>query len=175
MEELPKIWLDLSSFVDAKNGNQAEFNIKKKFLFQDHRFTLRKPLKGKITIQKTQNNTLIACFSIGTQITFHCDRCLKPIEKKLKLKFKRVIRSHTKEDEIKLLPNKKIEVFEPIWQELILKIPPRILCHPNCQGICPICGTNWNEKSCPHKKKTKLKKQPSPFEKLKKQLKNKSN
>lgn len=172
MDKLPQIWLDLSSFINDKKTTQASFTIKKIFPFEDFRFALKEPLKGKITIKKTEiKNILLASFVIHAKIQLHCDRCLRAIKKNISLKFERVISANAQDEEIKLLANNQIEVFEAVWQELILKIPARILCQPDCQGICPLCGANWNKKSCPHKNKVKLKKQPSPFEKLKKRLK----
>lgn len=29
-----------------------------------------------------------------------------------------------------------------------LEFPPRVLCQDDCKGLCPNCGTNWNEATC---------------------------
>ena len=33
-------------------------------------------------------------------------------------------------------------------EELILALPVKALCAPDCKGLCPACGTNRNEASC---------------------------
>lgn len=33
-------------------------------------------------------------------------------------------------------------------EEAILAVPMVILCRPDCAGLCPICGKNWNEGPC---------------------------
>ena len=35
-----------------------------------------------------------------------------------------------------------------IREEIILDHPIRILCRPDCRGLCAFCGTNLNEGSC---------------------------
>lgn len=33
-------------------------------------------------------------------------------------------------------------------EEAILAVPMVTLCRPDCAGLCPICGKNWNEGPC---------------------------
>jgi len=33
---------------------------------------------------------------------------------------------------------------------LVLDIPSRPLCRPECKGLCPECGNNLNESTCEH-------------------------
>ena len=33
-----------------------------------------------------------------------------------------------------------LDIRELVYQELIFKIPRVLLCSPDCQGLCPICG-----------------------------------
>lgn len=33
-------------------------------------------------------------------------------------------------------------------EEAILAVPMVILCRPDCAGLCPVCGKNWNEGPC---------------------------
>jgi uncharacterized protein len=37
----------------------------------------------------------------------------------------------------------------PLMRELmLLSVPIRALCRPNCKGLCPNCGQDWNEGPC---------------------------
>ena len=37
----------------------------------------------------------------------------------------------------------------PLMRELmLLSTPMRALCRPNCKGLCPNCGQNWNDGRC---------------------------
>lgn len=42
-----------------------------------------------------------------------------------------------------------VELRELMRQLLILNVPPRSLCQPDCLGLCPQCGQNLNESRCP--------------------------
>lgn len=39
----------------------------------------------------------------------------------------------------------------PLVREyLLLEIPIKFLCRPDCEGLCSLCGTNLNESKCTH-------------------------
>jgi uncharacterized protein len=39
--------------------------------------------------------------------------------------------------------------LEPLIRDaVLLELPLAPLCRPDCLGLCPECGTNWNEKDC---------------------------
>jgi uncharacterized protein len=31
---------------------------------------------------------------------------------------------------------------------LLLSVPMQALCQPDCKGLCPTCGADWNEGPC---------------------------
>ncbi len=39
-------------------------------------------------------------------------------------------------------------IDQDVRDEIILEHPIRILCRPDCQGLCPFCGANLNEGPC---------------------------
>jgi len=42
----------------------------------------------------------------------------------------------------------------PLIRELvILSLPMKTLCSPECKGLCPVCGANLNKKDCGHSQK----------------------
>ena len=42
----------------------------------------------------------------------------------------------------------EIDILPDIRDALILAIPMIHLCRPNCKGLCPVCGKNWNREEC---------------------------
>ena len=41
--------------------------------------------------------------------------------------------------------------LEPLVREAVgLELPMAPLCRPDCQGLCPTCGTDRNEVDCGH-------------------------
>lgn len=83
-------------------------------------------------------------------IKFQCDRCLADVNKDFKIKLTASYYLEGEEEIEGYYPynNNLVDLKEPAFQEIILNLPTRILCKPDCKGICPVCGINLNESSC---------------------------
>ncbi|MDD3774195.1 MAG: YceD family protein, partial [Patescibacteria group bacterium] len=155
--DLPKIILNLTNFLHNSALTKLNKKINLRLLYQDERFKITKPITGNVSIKKEQKN-LVLIGHIKTEIMTCCDRCLKEINLKIKTQFERLLNNMTNaNNEIQLSKNNQIDLFPIIWEEIITMIPTKILCKKNCQGLCPICGINFNQKTCSHYKKIKQK------------------
>lgn len=47
-------------------------------------------------------------------------------------------------------PEGELDVSEIVRQHLQMAVPMAPLHRPDCRGLCPVCGANWNERACPH-------------------------
>ena len=52
------------------------------------------------------------------------------------------------EDEVYLFDGERLELAEMLREQVILTTPMQPLCHEDCQGLCPVCGQNLNERQC---------------------------
>ncbi len=43
---------------------------------------------------------------------------------------------------------KVIELDPVVREQLLLALPSYPVCQDNCKGLCPVCGTNLNERDC---------------------------
>ncbi len=86
-----------------------------------------------------------------------CFRCLKPINIHLEVNIKLVIQRvegagdyDTGDDDFVIIPKSQAEYnLAPHFRELFLMaLPSKILCDPNCKGLCPYCGTDLNVNRC---------------------------
>ncbi|MFP4174055.1 MAG: YceD family protein [Candidatus Hydrogenedentota bacterium] len=41
-----------------------------------------------------------------------------------------------------------IDLAPQTWEEVVLAVPFKFLCRPDCAGLCPGCGANLNFESC---------------------------
>ena len=41
-----------------------------------------------------------------------------------------------------------IDLGELMRDEFYLALPMKPLCRPDCKGLCPMCGVNWNRETC---------------------------
>ncbi len=92
-------------------------------------------------------------------LTARCSRCLGEAEVVVPVSFsveipdtgdRRDDQKSVDEDEVipRITRQGDLDVQERVLEEIILSIPLRILCDPDCKGLCPVCGVNLNETTC---------------------------
>ena len=52
------------------------------------------------------------------------------------------------EEDSSYIEDKYLDLDILIFDEVVPKLPSRVLCKEDCKGLCPVCGTNLNEKEC---------------------------
>jgi uncharacterized protein len=72
-----------------------------------------------------------------------CDRCLVPVKTKLPFSISEVVG----ENEVSL-HGTILDMGDIAEKNFYSALPMKFLCHEDCKGLCPICGTNLNEKNC---------------------------
>ncbi|MCR5306051.1 MAG: DUF177 domain-containing protein [Oscillospiraceae bacterium] len=81
-----------------------------------------------------------------------CDRCLSPVEVPCEEQFSHVIVTETadrrQDAEYLLAPDAMLDLAEAVMTDLRLSLPTRILCRPDCKGLCPSCGQDLNLGEC---------------------------
>jgi len=84
-----------------------------------------------------------------------CRRCLEPVEvpvdEELELLYVTVDELEAADQEtVRPLPSGQgeLDLGEAIREEMILSQSPLVVCKPDCRGLCPQCGANWNYDSC---------------------------
>lgn len=83
-----------------------------------------------------------------------CDRCLKPVEEKLEICFTRKVwapdmgAEPSVYEEQPFMEGFQMNVEDLLISEIVTSWPMKILCKPDCKGICPICGRDLNAGMC---------------------------
>jgi len=97
--------------------------------------------------------------SVASSLLLQCDRCLEPYSWELSKDF-RIFLSLSQfrggvdvelsEDDLNLefLHGNFLELEQVVKEQIILSLPMKTLCSPECKGLCPICGSNLNLKTC---------------------------
>lgn len=111
----------------------------KELELETEEISFRQPVKVKVDITKI-TNAVSANLSLKASFYTGCSRCLQEVNidlsKTLKLSFQ-VVNT-----------NQVIDFNSDIRQEIILDYPMKILCKPDCLGLCPTCGKNLNVEGC---------------------------
>ncbi len=89
-----------------------------------------------------------------------CDRCLAEVEIPVSRDFDlfyRPLSTIAHEEEVEVSPDEVevgfyrpegIELADVLIEQVILAMPMKIVCRPDCQGLCPVCGINRNQQKC---------------------------
>jgi uncharacterized protein len=80
---------------------------------------------------------------------YACSRCLTPVsvERREDLTERYVSETDDSNDAV-LYDGDYIDLQEAVRETLILSEPLRVLCRPDCKGLCPHCGANLNDGPC---------------------------
>ena len=97
---------------------------------------------------------------LKTEIEVACGRCLQPVRSPIVTEFEeRFVPSVDWRDEeyhelkpedlnLAVFSGEAIDLDELVREEILLAVPGHILCHDDCKGLCAVCGTDKNLKSC---------------------------
>lgn len=84
-----------------------------------------------------------------------CDRCLKPTAQSFALDFSRDVYAPDKlaglSDEAEdqsFVEGYQLNVEDLLRNEIIINWPTKVLCKPDCKGICRQCGQDLNTGTC---------------------------
>ncbi len=121
---------------------------------------LTHPIEGAIRLIHTTEGVLVSG-QLYTKVELTCSRCLEsfstPVNFTLEEEFRPIIDIRTGaklppadgEDEATLIDGQHImDLLEVMRQDILLALPPRSLCKPDCAGLCSQCGQNLNEGPC---------------------------
>jgi DUF177 domain-containing protein len=97
---------------------------------------------------------------VKTRAAVECDRCLKQVELPVDTDFELEYvtgptyesseAAELTEDEmsVAVFDGEAIDVDEIVKEQVLLVVPTRTLCRPDCKGICPECGIDKNTGDC---------------------------
>ena len=120
-------------------------------------------VKGKVTLTRTDNGIWVAG-RVDITVDHVCSRCLVPFTSSLHIEMDDVflpvvdVLSGTKlrhEDEADIDADKLgiddhhvLDLSGALLEYRQAAMPLAPLCRPDCKGLCPECGTDWNESTC---------------------------
>lgn len=101
--------------------------------------SFRSSIKIKAEIFRI-TNALTVSLQLSALMYMNCSRCFDEFE----ADFKKCLKLNYTADKSEPI----IDLNPDIRAEIILDYTINPLCSPNCKGLCPKCGKNWNEGEC---------------------------
>lgn len=76
-----------------------------------------------------------------------CMRCLEPAGLELEVESREVDAAATEDEDLRspYVDDDELDLGRWAHDATILALPTRILCRPDCQGLCPVCGVSLND------------------------------
>jgi len=122
---------------DEPKELQAEYNPKSLDLeFVDLKY--EGPLHLRAMALKSQK-TLHFWGDLTARVEEICARCLESVHEDVDRPFDLFYETEDKEE---------IDTLDDLREVLILEHPVSFLCRPDCKGLCPQCGCNFNLETC---------------------------
>ncbi len=109
------------------------------------------------------DSEILAEGTLATVLVLNCSRCLEPFLYSLKVDFKLELRNVDRlnrpsdleaeaeeTDEIKYFceNDNYVDITKDLEELILVNLPMKPLCRPDCLGICPKCGANRNQGEC---------------------------
>lgn len=113
-------------------------------------------LKGMARISRTPQGLLLEG-EFSAKMRAECVRCLVEFLQPLKTSFNELYafdqRSVT-DLELILAEDANIDLGPLVREYLLIEMPIKSLCRPDCKGLCPVCGEDLNLTTCEHVSQT---------------------
>jgi uncharacterized protein len=148
---------NVATLLRSSIGTTRSYEIaEEKFVADEVRVT---GLHGKVTFTRLRDNLLLQGWLEG-EATLECGRCLEPyvqpLHMELEVEFQPSVAISTGEplpppedDSVYMIDGHHVaDLDEAVREQVLLSLPMRPLCKPDCAGLCPVCGKNLNEGPC---------------------------
>ncbi len=139
-------------------GAQRSYTFTEERIILDPPLVLR-AIDGKVQFTRTASGVIGAVNAQGIVAT-ECTRCLKPIDMQVAVRFYDEFHSRfevntgiplpapDEEDPFFIDEQHMVDIGEAIREYTLIELPMRPLCMPDCKGLCPRCGVDWNNEQC---------------------------
>ncbi len=127
--------------------------------FQEAGFRQTTPLEVSAEAELAGKEIRIRGHISGT-MEAACDRCLEQTEIPINQGFDLPCRpmeeiAHEEEvevgeDELKVgfFSGDGVNLSDVVREQVLLAVPIKVVCRPDCRGLCPLCGANRNVRQC---------------------------
>ena len=115
--------------------------------------TPRSPLEVRLEAQQAGPDVVVRG-TVRGEFAQECRRCLEPVTVEIDEDLSRLFRagdeleSEESEDVLPLPRDADLDLSGPVREQVMVAVPRYVYCRAECRGLCPQCGTNWNESEC---------------------------
>jgi uncharacterized protein len=105
-------------------------------------------IRGPLRLSRTTEGILVqGKLEVGAED--ECYRCLDPVTLNVTVEIEELFAyPPSAAAEFSLHEDAILDLNPLLRAEVLLETARGVLCRPDCKGLCPTCGVNWNTTSC---------------------------
>jgi uncharacterized protein len=140
--------IDLPSLsLSFGDGTRLEFPLELEPLeLGGQTYTASEPVTARLDISRPTNAYAFR-LRFPLKLVGPCIRCLEPARVETEVDAREVDQENTEDEELRspYVVDGVLDAGRWAHDAAILAIPPRVLCRPDCAGLCPVCGESLND------------------------------
>lgn len=109
-------------------------------------------IEGTALVTRTGQGLLVQV-DLRAETPAECIRCLDAFSQELHPTFTELFafqRTATADTELIVPETGQLDLSPLVREYMLLDMPIKPICRPECKGLCPVCGENQNLKTCQH-------------------------
>jgi uncharacterized protein len=109
------------------------------------------PASAELTVTRASSGTVLE-LALELSLDGPCFRCLQHAELPLELRLREyeATKPEGEEDRTEYLDDDRLDLSAWGHDAIALALPDKILCRPDCAGLCPVCGKDLNAEPHEH-------------------------
>jgi len=114
------------------------------------------PAPAELTITRASSGTVLE-LALDVSLAGPCFRCLEDAELSLALhgrEYQATSPGGDEELQTEYLADDRLDLSAWARDAIVLELPDKILCRPDCAGLCPVCGRDLNAEPHEHEQET---------------------
>lgn len=139
---------------EGKDRRESLVYEKDSFSYMGNDYKIREKSPIDMTFSNIGTGKALIKGEVKLVLEIPCDRCLKTVEVPLEVNFEQEVASpdgrsqEEEQDEQDFMLGCELDVEAFVNSEILINMPVKVLCKPDCKGICKQCGHDLNEGDC---------------------------
>lgn len=105
-------------------------------------------LRGPVRLSRTKEGILVQA-EVHAGLDVECMRCLDPVQRDMQFEIEELFATNPQVAAAFYLAEDAVLDLAPLLrEEILIHGDERVLCRPDCRGLCPECGINRNRETC---------------------------
>jgi uncharacterized protein len=109
------------------------------------------PVPAELRVTRASSGTVLE-LSLDVTLAGPCFRCLTDAELPLSLRLREygATKPESDDERTEYLEDDRLDLSAWAHDAIALALPDKILCRPDCAGLCPVCGKDLNAEPHEH-------------------------